>query len=131
MTIARVHLVDPAMTRSYHLVTRCVRRAFLLGEGMHDRKSWIEHRLEELAEIFSVAVAGFAILDNHLHLLVRLDPDVAQGWSDSDEDVVRRWGRLFPPRDKARQVAPVSDEWVQARLKDARWVATGAGGCKA
>jgi len=62
------------------------------------RKSWIEHRLEELAEIFSVAVAGFAILDNHLHLPVRLDPHVAQGWSD--EDVVRRWGRLFPPRDK-------------------------------
>src|SRR5271157_171777 len=62
------------------------------------RKGWIEHRLEELAEIFSVAVAGFAILDNHLHLLVRLDPDVARGWSD--EDVVRRWGRLFPPRDK-------------------------------
>jgi len=122
MTIARAHLVNPCVTRWYHCVTRCVRRAFLLGEGMHDRKGWIEHRLEELAEIFSVAVAGFAILDNHLHLLVRLDPDVARGWSD--EDVVRRWGRLFPPRDKARQVAPVSDEWVQARLKDARWVAT-------
>ena len=122
MTIARAHLVDPSVTRWYHCVTRCVRRAFLLGEGMHDRKSWIEHRLEELAEIFAMAVAGFAILDNHLHLLVRLDPDVAWGWSD--EDVVRRWGRLFPPRDKARQVAPVSDEWVQARLKDARWVAT-------
>jgi hypothetical protein len=122
MTIARAHLVDPAVTRWYHCVTRCVRRAFLLGEGMHDRKGWIEHRLEELAEIFSVAVAGFAILDNHLHLLVRLDPEAAWGWSD--EDVVRRWGRLFPPRDKARQVAPVSDEWVQARLKDARWVAT-------
>ena len=94
MTIARAHLVDPAVTRWYHCVTRCVRRAFLLGEGTHDRKGWIEHRLEELAEIFSVAVAGFAILDNHLHLLVRLDPDVARGWSD--EDVVRRWGRLFP-----------------------------------
>ena len=25
---------------------------------------------------------------------------------------------------RARQVAPVSEEWVQARLKDARWVAT-------
>ncbi|MGA7496241.1 MAG: transposase [Isosphaeraceae bacterium] len=101
MTIARAHLVDPSVTRWYHRVTRCVRRAFLLGEGMHDRKGWIEHRLEELAEIFSVAVAGFAILDNHLHLLVRLDPEVARGWSD--EDVMRRWGRLFPPRDKARQ----------------------------
>ena len=122
ISIARAHLVDPAVTRWYHCVTRCARRAFLLGEGMQDRKSWIEHRLEELAEIFSVAVAGFAILDNHLHLLVRLDPDVAQNWSD--EDVVRRWRRLFPPRDKARQIVPVSDEWVQARLKDARWVAT-------
>ncbi len=40
-TIARAHLVDPAVTRWYHCVTRCVRRAFLLGEGMHDRKSWI------------------------------------------------------------------------------------------
>ena len=65
-----------------------------------------------------MAVAGFAILDNRLHVLVWLDPDVAKRWSD--EDVVRRWRRLFPPRDKARQVAPVSDEWVQARLKDAR-----------
>ena len=102
------------------LCERCVRRAFLLGEGMQNRKSWIEHRLEELAEIFSVAVAGFAILDNHLHLLVRLDPEVARGWSD--EDVVRRWGRLFSA---TRQVAPVSEEWVQAGPKDARWVATG------
>jgi len=111
MTIARAHLVDPAVSRWCHCVTRCVRRAFLLGEGMHDRKSWIEHRLEELAGIFAVAVAGFAILDNHLHLQVRLDPDVAQGWSD--EDVVRRWGRLFPPRDKARQ-------WPRSRTSGSR-----------
>src|SRR5208337_4218734 len=79
-------------------------------------------RLEELAEIFSVVAVSLKKKDNHLHLLVRLDPDVARGWSV--EDVVRRWARLFPPRDKARQVAPVSEEWVQARLKDARWVAT-------
>jgi len=69
-----------------------------------------------------VAVAGFAILDNHLHVLVRLDPEVAKNWSN--EDVVRRWGRLFPPRDKARQPIPVSEDWVQSRLQDAKWVAT-------
>ena len=33
MTIARAHLVDPAVSRWYHCVTRCVRRAFLLGRG--------------------------------------------------------------------------------------------------
>ena len=79
--IARAHLVDAYVTRRYHSVTRCVRRAFLFGEGTLDRKSWIEHRLQKLAQIFSVAVAGFAILDNHLHVLVRLDPKVAKGLS--------------------------------------------------
>ncbi len=68
----------------------------------------------------SVAVDGFAVLDNHLHRLVRLEPDVAAGWAD--EEVVRRWGRLFPPRDRARQAVPVSDAWVQERLRDVRWV---------
>ena len=38
MTIACAHLIDPAVTRWYHCVTRCVRRAFLLGEGENDRK---------------------------------------------------------------------------------------------
>ena len=35
----------------------------------------------------------------------------------------RRWGALFPPRDKSRQALPVSESWVQWRLKDEPWVA--------
>ena len=127
MTMPRAHLVDPAVTRCYHCVTRCVRRAFLLSEGMLresplNRKQWIERRLQELAEIFAVAVGGFSVMDNHLHVLVRLDPDLAKDWSD--EEVVRRWGRLFPPRDKSRQPLPVTKTWVEWRLQDAHWVAT-------
>jgi len=122
MAIARAKIVDPSVTRWYHCVTRCVRRAFLLGEGPDDRKEWIEQRLGELSGVFAVSVGGFSVLDNHLHVLVRLDPDVAKGWSD--EEVVRRWGRLFPPRDKSRQPIAVSNEWVEWRLKDAGWVAT-------
>jgi hypothetical protein len=37
MTIARAHLVDPAVARWYHYVTRCVRRASLLGDEHQDR----------------------------------------------------------------------------------------------
>jgi len=36
--------------------------------------------------------------------------------------VVRRWGRLFPPRGKDRQPLEVSEDWVAAQLKDAKWV---------
>jgi hypothetical protein len=114
-------LVDLTVTRWYHCVSRCVRKAFLLCEGNHNRKEWLENRLEELAEIFAVAVGGFAVMDNHLHVLVRLDPEVAQGWPD--REVVQRWGRLFPPRDKSRQPIPVTEEWIQWRLGDPQWIA--------
>jgi hypothetical protein len=63
MAIARAHLVDPAVTRWYHCITRCVRRAFLLGEGTDDRKVWIDHRLRELARTSSVAVGGFSVME--------------------------------------------------------------------
>jgi hypothetical protein len=122
MAIARAQLVDVSLTRWYHCVTRCVRRAFLLGEGDYNRREWLENRLEELADIFAVAVGGFSVMNNHLHLLLRLDPEVAQSWSD--DEVVRRWGRLFPPRDKSRQPIPVTAHWVQWRLADPKWVAT-------
>ena len=54
-------------------------------------------------------------------LLVRLDPEVARGWSDGD--VVRRWAQLFPPRDKARKLVPVSNDWVRGQQKDSGSVA--------
>jgi REP element-mobilizing transposase RayT len=121
MTIARKELVDVSVTPWYHCITRCVRRALLLGEGLFDRRQWVEDRVEELAQIFAVGVGGFSVMDNHLHLLVRLDQKVAGDWSD--DEVVRRWGRLYPPRDKSRKPLPISEEWVQGRLKDIPWVA--------
>jgi hypothetical protein len=114
-------MVDSAVTRWYHCVVRCVRRANLLSEGLTDRKAWIENRLRELAEIFAVSVGGYAVLDNQVHLLLRLDPEVAHGWSD--EEAVRRWSRVFPPRDKSRELVPVSKDWVKGQVKDALLVA--------
>ena len=86
MAIARSRIVDSSVARWYHCISRCVRRAFLLGDGEHDRKGWIESRLQELSQIFAIAVGGFSVMDNHLHVLLRLDPNVAIG-------LVRRRGR--------------------------------------
>ena len=85
-------------------------------------------RLQELADIFAVAVGGFSVMDNHLHVLVRLDPDVAKGWSD--EEVVRRWGACFRraispgSRCRFRRVGPMPAEGCP-------WVAMARSGCKA
>jgi hypothetical protein len=121
MTVARAHLVNPAVSRWYHCVLRCTRGASLVGDGTNDRKGWIESRLQELAGIFAVSVGAFAVLDDHVHVLVRLDPEAARKWSV--EEVVRRWGRLSPPRDNARRPLAVSDEWVKRHRSNRTWVA--------
>ena len=97
----------------------------MLGEGDQagERKDWIENRLKELDAIFAVSVGGFSIMDNHLHLLLRLDPNVANSWSA--EEVVRRWFQLYPPRGANRQPLPAAKlELLQAeRVQDEAWVA--------
>jgi len=42
MTMPRRQLVDVAVTRYYNGISRCVRRAFLCGEGVTHRKAWIK-----------------------------------------------------------------------------------------
>jgi hypothetical protein len=102
VTISRSRLVDTTVSRWYHRISRCVRRAHLLGdETAPGRKDWIENRQKELDQIFAVSVGGFSLMDNHQHLLLRIDPEVANGWSDSE--VVERWFRLFPPRGSDRK----------------------------
>jgi hypothetical protein len=69
MAIARAKLVDVSVARWYHCISRCVRKAFLLGKGDDDRREWLENRFKELADIFAVAVGGFSMMEIHLHVL--------------------------------------------------------------
>jgi hypothetical protein len=116
MTAARSQLVDVNVTRYYHCISRCVRRAFLCGEGFEHRKQWIEDRLQTLSGAFAATVCGFAVMDNHLHVLVRLEPDAANGWSA--EDVVRRWLLAYPPRSIDGQVIDVTQAWIDDLASD-------------
>lgn len=58
MTTAREELMDLAVTRWCHCISRCVRAAFLMGDAVQNRKLWIEDQLQLLARNFSVAVGG-------------------------------------------------------------------------
>ena len=89
----------------YHCIARCVRRAFLCGidpitgHNYEHRKDWIRERLEQLASIFAIDICGYAVMSNHLHLILRTRPDLVRDCSD--EDIALRWLRLYPPRDPA------------------------------
>ncbi len=121
MATPRRQLVDEKVTPWYHCVSRCVRKAFLCGEGNCHRKDWILVRLRQLVEIFAIDCAGFAIMDNHLHLLLRLDSQRAQSWSD--EEVARRWLTLFPIRDLTGKALRISQNRVTELAGNPAWVA--------
>ena len=94
MTVPRQLLVDRTAVGLYHCISSCVRRAFLCGDGFEHRKDWIRDRLQHLAGSFAIDVAAYAVMSNHLHVVVRTDPDRAAEWSAIE--VVTRWSRLFP-----------------------------------
>src|SRR5208282_5945106 len=94
----------------YYCVQRVVRRAFLCGvdrlsgNSYDHRRSWIRDRLESLAGLFGVEIAAFAVMSNHLHVILRNRPDVVAFWSDSQ--VARRWLTLFPGRVATKPDSP-------------------------
>jgi REP element-mobilizing transposase RayT len=100
--VNRSEICDPEQIQVFHLINRCVRKTFLCGKDRKSgrdyshRKEWIRQRLEELAGIFAVEILGFAVLSNHLHVVVRTRPDLAEHWSHDEISV--RWWHLFPQR---------------------------------
>jgi REP element-mobilizing transposase RayT len=100
---ARRDIVHEKCVGVYHCIARCVRRAFLCGTDSYShrdyshRKAWILDRLRALAGLFGVEVCGYAIMSNHLHLVLRNRPDSVEQWSDAE--VALRWRKLFPQRD--------------------------------
>jgi len=111
--IPRKELIDPTAVGAFHCIRRCVRRAFLCGDDPFTgrnydyRRQWIQDRIKFLAGQFGIDVLGFAVLANHLHVVLRNRPDVVQAWSD--DEVARRWWNLCPLR-RDEEGAPAEPE---------------------
>ena len=86
-------------TPFYHCISRTVRRAFLCGADLYTgqcfehRRGWIEKRLLHLAQAFSIDIAAYAVMSNHLHVVLKVDAEKAQAWSDME--VVKQWHQVF------------------------------------
>ncbi len=132
MTYPRSQLVPPGSPGVYHCVSRCVRRAFLCGDDRYNgqsfehRRQWIEDRLHQLAEVFAVSLWAYAVMSNHLHVVVQVLPEAAAQWTD--EEVAERWIRLFPKADQDNGVRaqmllanPERLTGLRSRLSDLSW----------
>ena len=100
MTIARRDLVDQQTPGFYHCTNRCVSRTFLCGvdeltgQNFSHRKDWLEKRLFELSEIFSVEIFAYAVMDNHYHIVIYSEPLAPLSWTD--EQIAERWLKAYP-----------------------------------
>ena len=114
MPIARKHLVDDSTPGCFHCISRCVRRVFLCGDDAEHCRDWVREAIRSAAEAFAVDVLAYAVMSNHLHLVVRTDPVRVADWSA--DTVARRWAAarkmapertpLDPPTRKAGLIGP-------------------------
>ena len=99
MGYARQSLVCLQDTPYYHVIARCVRRAWLwgfdeyAGRDYSHRKSWVLERLQRLTGVFAIDVCAYAVMSNHYHLVVHVAQRRSTAWSN--DEVVERWSQVF------------------------------------
>ena len=52
------------------------------GKNFNQRRGWIESRILELAGVFAIEIAAYAVMINHYHIVVRIDGERAKKWTD-------------------------------------------------
>lgn len=97
MTVARSQQICVEETPYYHVVSRCVRRAFLCGKDsvtgkcFEHRRGWLIDRIKEVTDIFAIDVCSYAIMSNHFHIVLRVNSN--KEWNDTQ--VLMTWCSLY------------------------------------
>ena len=100
MTLARKYLISTDDTPYYHVMTRCVRRAFLCGVDKYSsnnyehRREVIVKRIKFLAGIFNINICAYAIMSNHYHLVLKINS--TENWNE--KQVLAYWSELCQPK---------------------------------
>jgi putative transposase len=121
MGYPRSHLVDPD-GGIYHVCSRWVRRAFLCGRDgatgfdFDHRRQWLEDRILALAQLFAVKLYGYAVMSNHYHVVLEVEPKAVSKWFD--EEIADRWLQLFPQKTSHENAVELTQSHKLMLLKD-------------
>lgn len=131
MPTARKHTVVPGQPGFFHCVSRCVRRAWLCGtdsvsgNNYDHRRDWMIKRMHLITTCFAIDVYAYAFMDNHYHIVLYVDPERVDSWTD--EQVIRQWKTLWNWRRPDRalvipdNVPPETIQQWRERLADVSW----------
>jgi REP element-mobilizing transposase RayT len=99
MARPRQTIVSLDDTSYYHCCSPVVRKACLCGidnttgENYEHRREWVDARILELASIFAIDICAYAVMSNHLHVVLKVDADKANSWSD--KALLIQWHKGF------------------------------------
>ena len=97
MTVARNQQICIEETPYYHVVSRCVRRAFLCGKdqitgkSFEHRREWLIDRIKKVTSVFAIDVCSYAIMSNHFHIVLRVNS--TEQWNATQ--VLMTWCSLY------------------------------------
>jgi REP element-mobilizing transposase RayT len=121
MPQARELVLPPHAVGTYHVLSRCTRRDFLLGGKHAHRRAWVAGLLAELLDGFAIDLHAFAIMSNHVHLVLRPRPDLASSWSA--RQVATRGLTQIPVRSGAGlEALPVTRTLTDRYAENETWI---------
>jgi hypothetical protein len=106
-------MISPDDITIAHITTQTAQQMYLLGEdsgtgeNFSHRKDWIIDIMAHQSLFMAIDILRFAIMDNHVHFLLRTRPDIVRGWSD--QEVARNYLQLCPRYNRRRKV---DGKWV-------------------
>jgi hypothetical protein len=120
----RSEIIREGEVGTYHVWSRCVRRALLCGtdpytgQDYNHRRDWIRSFQQRLAGLFGIEIGFRAELANHIHLVLRTRPDVVETWTD--EEVARRMKTVYRlvKSEDGQTICKVTDDEVASEISD-------------
>jgi len=121
MPFARSSTLPHGSQGTFHVITRCARRSFLMGDHHGHRRGWFAESLSDALPHFGVDLVTYAIMSNHVHLILRLRPDVVDQWTPVE--AARHALSVFPARSGWQNEAlPITASQVEGYAEHRAWL---------